>query len=232
MTPTDPTRKASVTDQLPPVPDASGNPRPPAAPAVSGPWDGTREVVAHHHPPASGDDIARTIGYPLLERAVSRRPNRLRHALAGAAAAGLVSIVVAVVVLLVWSEDRAGDAVIFGGVFAVVLGVFAVLFFLTETHLAVEAGPRGVAMVDGAGEGTVVDVYRLTRISLVDWGPGPGPALRVVGPGRTVQVLPCGLVEGNQQLWDLVHNGLRHSAAAGAEVDDATRERLHLPPAT
>ncbi len=38
------------------------------------------------------------------------------------------------------------------------------------------------------------------------------------------------LIESNPALWDLLYNGIRHSVAAGADIDRATRERLFLDP--
>ena len=44
--------------------------------------------------------------------------------------------------------------------------------------------------------------------------------------GLTAQI---DLLQANGRLWDLVHNGLRHSAAGGAEVNAYARRALSLP---
>jgi hypothetical protein len=47
--------------------------------------------------------------------------------------------------------------------------------------------------------------------------------------GRVADVVVPALAS-QLALWDLVYNGIRHSEAAGAEVDARTRKLLALPP--
>jgi hypothetical protein len=58
---------------------------------------------------------------------------------------------------------------------------------------------------------------------------GPDTMLQLIGPDGFFLQLPLGLLEGNPQLWNLIYNGLRHSAATCAQVDAITRDLLHLP---
>jgi len=81
---------------------------------------------------------------------------------------------------------------------------------------------------DGEGRDQHLATYDLAEITITD-APGSTSTLRITGRDNVTLELPLGLLEGNPALWDLLHNGLRHSAAAGAQVDPATRELLKLP---
>jgi hypothetical protein len=221
---------AMPAGELPPVPDASGQPRPPAAPRVEGPWPGERyRLQAHHHQVADRLFVARTgQGPPLLETvAVARPPGRWRTAALGAAYAVLPVTVVIAITLWFTAEDRAGAYLIMA---AVVAGAAVLAFWYnaSDPTVVLRAGARAVAEVDTDGDGTDLPLYELRSIRVTD---SPrGPALRLVGPNKQRLTLPFGMLEANQQLWDLVYNGIRHSEAAGAEIDARTRQLLALPP--
>jgi hypothetical protein len=215
--------------ELPPVPDPSGQPRPPAAPRVEGPWHGERyRLRTAHHQAADKLSVAPTgHGDPLLESAAARPPSGRRTAALGAVYAVLpVTVLIA---LIAWFT--AGDRVGAYLVVAAVVAAVAVLVFwynASDTTVVLRAGARVVAEVDTDGAGIDLPIYELRSAGVTD---SPrGLALRLVGPNGQRLTLPFGLLEANQQLWDLVYNGIRHSEAAGAEVDARTRELLALPP--
>jgi hypothetical protein len=111
---------------------------------------------------------------------------------------------------------------------AVVAGA-TVLFFwraASDTTVILRAGARVVAEVDVDGDGLDLPLYELRSVSVT--GSVRGRALRIVGPDKQRLTLPFGLLEANPQLWDLVYNGIRHSDAAGAEIDLRTRQLLGL----
>ncbi|MHA6631261.1 hypothetical protein ACU61A_38000 [Pseudonocardia sichuanensis] len=217
------------TGELPPVPDESGRPRPPAAPRVDGPWQGERyRLKVAHHQVDDGLFVASTgHGHPLLESAAARPPSRWRTAALGAAYAVLpVTVAIAVIVWLT-AEDPTGAFVI---VAAVVAAVAALAFWrnAADTTVVLRAGARAVAEVDADGAGTDLPLYELRAVRVMD--SSRGLALRLVGPNAQRLTLPFGLLEANQRLWDLVYNGVRHSEAAGAEIDAGSRRLLRLPP--
>src|ERR671917_152900 len=93
---------------LPAVPDPSGQPRPPAAPRVEGPWQGERYrlMVAHHRATDELFVASTGDGPPLLESPAPRPPGGLRVVAAGAAYAVLpVTVLIAIIVWFA-AEDR------------------------------------------------------------------------------------------------------------------------------
>lgn len=216
--------------ELPAVPDPSGHPRPPTAPRVEGPWQAERyRLGAGHYEVADQRFVSPTgDGPPLLESVVTRRPpGRWRAAALGAVYAVLPVTVVIAIVLWFTAEDRATAYLIMAAV-VVAAAVLAFFYNAANPTVVLRAGARAVAEVDIDGAGVDLPLYELRAISVVD---SPrGLALRLVGPDKQRLTLPFGLLEANQQLWDLVYNGLRHSEAAGAEVDARSRRLLGLPP--
>ncbi len=216
--------------ELPPVPDASWQPRPPAAPRVVGPWGGGRhELEVGHHEVADRLYVASTgQGPPLLESARAGRPPG--RWVTAALDAGYIVLPIALVgAIALWFivEDRT-QGYLFLAAAVVVTGA---LFFwrnAADTTVVLLAGARAVAEVDTDGDGLDLPLYELREIGVTD--SRRGLSLRLVGPGAQRLTLPFGLLEANQQLWDLVYNGIRHSEAAGAEVDARTRQLLALPP--
>lgn len=217
--------------ELPPAPDESGRPRPPAAPRVEGPWPAERHrlEIAHHE--VSDQLFVKSTGqrvHPLLENAVAARPpGRLRTVALGTVYAILPVTLVMAVVLWFIAEDRTSAYLILAAV-VVGVGVLFGWYNAYYTTLVLRAGARAVAQVDVYGTGTVLPLYELHAISVTD--SSRGLSLRLVGPNKQRLTLPFGLLEANQQLWDLVYNGIRHSEAAGAEIDARTRRLLALPP--
>jgi hypothetical protein len=215
--------------QLPPVPDLSGEPRPPAAPRVQGAWQGQRyQLTVGHHQLADQFFVGPTgqRRHPLLESVGARPPGRWRTAALGAVVAVLPVTVVIATLMWFTGEDRPGVYLIVAGVAAVVTALF---FWrnASDTTVVLRAGARAVAEVDIDGAGLELPLYELRSIGVTDLR--RGLSLRLVGPNKQRLTLPFGLLEANQQLWDLVYNGIRHSEAAGAEVDARTRRLLALP---
>jgi hypothetical protein len=221
---------AMPAGELPPVPDESGEPRPPAAPRVEGPWQGERHRLRVTHHEAGDQRFVKSTGHrrhPLLESVAARPPAHWRSAALGAVYAIAPAGVVIAVVLWFTAEDRTAAYLVLAGV-AVAVAVLFIAASTAYTTTVVRAGAHAVAEVDVDGVGTDLPLYELRSIGVTD--SRRGLALRLVGPDGRRLTLPFGLVEANQQLWDLVYNGIRHSAAAGAEVDDRTRQLLALPP--
>lgn len=74
-----------------------------------------------------------------------------------------------------------------------------------------------------------VDVYQLTRVEVKASGVNQMLRLRD-SAGREIGSLKLGDVQRNQDLWDLVYNGIRHSVAAGsANPSPGSRRILELP---
>jgi hypothetical protein len=214
---------------LPPAPDSSGQPRPPTAPRVDGPWQGERyRLRTAHHQVADRLFVASTgQGDPLLESVAARPPRHLRAAALGAVY--MVLPIAVVIALVVWftAADRAIAYLISAAVVAAV-AVLAFWYNASDPTVVLRAGARAVAEVDADGAGAHLPLYELRSVSVTD---SPrGLALRLVGPTGQRLILPFGLLEANQRLWDLVYNGIRHSEADGAEVDERTRQVLRLPP--
>jgi hypothetical protein len=215
--------------QLPPVPDPSGQPRPPTAPRIEGPWQDERyRLKTAHHQVADTLFVAPTgQGDPLLETAAARRPpgGRRMAALGAVYAVAPVTVVLAIVLWFI-SWDRVSAYLILAAV-AAVAAVLAFWNNAANTTVVVRAGARAVAEVDRDGAGLDLPLYELRAISVTD--SSRGLSLRLLGPNKARLTLPFGLLEANQQLWDLVYNGIRHSEAAGAEIDARTRQLLGLP---
>jgi hypothetical protein len=165
---------------------------------------------------------------PLLETvAAARPPGRWRSAAVGAAYAVLPVTVAIAIVLWFAVEDRTSAYLIMVPI-VVVAAALALWNNASDSTVVLRAGARAVAEVDRDGAGTDLPLYELRSIRVTD--SARGLALRLVGPGKQRLTLPFGLLEANQRLWDLVYNGIRHSEAAGAEIDTRTREILGLPP--
>ncbi|MEN3615633.1 hypothetical protein AAH979_39825 [Plantactinospora sp. ZYX-F-223] len=195
---------------------------------MEGPWQGERHRlrIAHHQ----GTDQLSTVSPeqgPVLESVVAARPpGRLRTAALGAVYAVLPVTIVMTIVLWFIAEDRPGT-------YRIMVAVVATATFLAFCYNAarptvvLRAGARVVAETDNDGAGVDLPLYELRTITVTD--SARGRALRLVGPNQRRLTLPFGLLEANQRLWDLVYNGIRHSEAAGAEIDARTRRMLGLP---
>jgi hypothetical protein len=219
---------AMSAGQLPHMPDLSGQPRPPVAPRIEGAWQGDRyRLTVGHHQVADQLFVGPTgRSHPLLESVAANPPGGLRIAVLGAVFA-VAPVTVALAIFFWLTAEDLGVYLILAAVVAAV----AVLFFwrnASDTTVVLRAGARAVAEVNTYGSGLDLPLYELRSIRVMN---SPrGRALRIVGPDRQRLTLPFGMLEANQQLWDLVYNGIRHSEAAGAEIDTRTRELLALPP--
>lgn len=215
--------------QLPPVPDPSGDPRPPTAPRVEGPWQGDRyRLKVAHHRAGDGLFVASTgQGAPLLESVAARPPRPWRAAALGAVYA-VVPVAVVIAVVLWFTAENLFVAYPIAVAIVVAVGVLAFWYNASDPTVVLRAGARAVAEVDADGAGTDLPLTELRSVGVTD---SPrGRALRLVGPEGQRLTLPFGLLEANQRLWDLVYHGVRHSEAGGAEIDGRTRELLRLPP--
>ncbi|MFD1833341.1 hypothetical protein ACFSJS_27445 [Streptomyces desertarenae] len=105
--------------------------------------------------------------------------------------------------------------------------LFTLCYGLQHRDVVVQVGTRTLAEVE-AGDSIEMPLYELTAVAVVDRA-RVGPCLRLAHGHRRL-VVPCGLLEGNQRLWDLVYHGIRHSVASGAGADERTRRLLALPP--
>lgn len=208
-------------------PDARGEPRPPTAPRVAGPWQGRFEVSSGHFTRADGWWVAgRTGGDLLLESASARRPNRWRYSAAGVAGALVPMAVLMSAVMVFAGGDRRTGFTIIGAALAGGWLLFTLIHGLQDDGITVHAGSRTLHEPDINSTGRELPLYDLTAVTVVDRA-RLGPCLRLVRGDHRI-VVPCGLLEGNQRLWDLVHLGIRHSVAAGAEADERTRRLLSL----
>lgn len=228
-----------VSDRsLPAIPNQAGEPRPPRAPRIAGPWTGRHQPTSHHHTAEEmtrrhqflGTDTSRKPDNPILEEVSARRsgPHRVKFALHGLIFAALPFAAFVGVGLLLSSEYRQHL-----GLYSSVVAGLTVLFFLAGLAVGRELTLRASAHILVDGDKGEVRLYRLTKVSVVDTR-RQGPALQLTGTFGTVTrsvLLPFGLLEGNQQLWDLVYNGIRHSVAKGAQTDPHTRDLLRLTPA-
>lgn len=215
---------------LPPVPDGSGEPRPPAAPRVNGPWpirtSDRRSEVIHH----SDGTLARLGGsaYEALERVAIRRPDRWRAAgLSVLGVWGVPTLLLSIYAVVVGPASTV--FLVLGGALAVVVPVTCVWALSgPRPYLVVIAGSRYVGLPSRDGDGQVAGLYWLSTIELRPTRTR-GLVLRIAEPEGRPLDLPLGAVEANPQLWALVYNGIRHSVADGARVDERTRELLRLP---
>lgn len=190
---------------LPPKPDpTSGVPHPPPAPRE---W--------HGNPAAEERDPSRAVGVPrdqgpALEAYTPNRRSRVVTALQS------MGVMVAGITLL-----NAG----FGWVSQWFAWVFIVGFgavgFFTVASGTCAAGAEWFA----CGKRWVKQ-YELTSIT-VRMRFSKRYLHLVDRDGRKV-VLFIGDAQENQELWDLVYNGIRHSVAAGAETNWVARRALEL----
>lgn len=211
---------------LTPPPDAHGEPRPPAAPRVTGPWRGRYGVNSGHFAAADERWVARMTGKDrLLETVFARRPDRWRYS-AKAAFVCVVPVAVVMLILMVVQGAPREAYVILGEVVAGGWLLYALIHGLFhDRHIALEAGPRTLAEVDVSGS-IEVPLFELDAVRVVNRA-RLGLCLRLAKSNSSL-VVPLGLLEGNQRLWDLVYHGVRHSVAAGAETDERTRRLLGL----
>jgi hypothetical protein len=167
---------------------------------------------------------------PILETVRANRPHAARFAARYLVVSTVGLVLVAAIYLTANTlrdpgfdlASNAGFVVVSA---AVLLAGYYLINYRIHRHHVLYAGAEWIG--DGEGKAQAVRTYDLAHIALD--GRGPTSVLRIGGSNHTTLDLPMGLLEANPALWDLLHNGLRHSAAAGARVDPATRELLELP---
>ncbi|WP_051342511.1 hypothetical protein [Pseudonocardia spinosispora] len=204
---------------LPARPDPdSGEPKPPRAPEVVGPWTGYRRSgrrTESFRPAQAQQWFAEPA--PLLELVEGRRRRGLWQVAAYSAGSALL-LFGGVAVL------AHGDRVLYL-VAAVLWAISTATSYLIRRMHTVYAGATWAG--DGEDQDKFVTTYDLARIRVFGAGK-PSAMLQIIGADGAFLQLPLGLLEGNPALWDLVYNGVRHSVASGAEIDAETRALLHL----
>uniref|UniRef100_UPI003F49191A hypothetical protein n=1 Tax=Pseudonocardia sp. CA-138482 TaxID=3240023 RepID=UPI003F49191A len=217
-----------MTGHLPPRPDPdSGEPQPPRAPTVVGAWAGHSERgrrTESFRPARAQDWFDKPA--PMLELAEARRRRPLRSIASYAIYIAL--ILGGGTALVMWGQpELRTDPLPYVIMSVAWLIATAIALLVRRTH-TVYAGASWAG--DAEDKGKILSTYDLARINVYG-RPGPSARLQMVAPDKTFLLIPMGLLEANPRLWDLIYNGLRHSAAAGAEVDQPTRDLLRLPAA-
>ncbi|MGQ0573220.1 MAG: hypothetical protein ACT4RN_03330 [Pseudonocardia sp.] len=223
------------TAGLPPVPDPAGDPRPPEQP----PRDPHRPLptISRRLDPADADSRWRLgpADEPPLELALVPPAQRRRDALL--ATGYFAALLLLVSAFVGWGDpDRWLAALAFFGV--CLLPLYGWLWWISDVHGWIVAGGRWVA--GGAGGGPqrgsrrgvdAVRVYALVEVSLGRPLDRVEPLVLRLGDPEGAVGLEVDLLLANPALWALVYNGILHSEARGARIDDRTREFLRLNPA-
>lgn len=211
---------------LPPIPDAQGRPRPPAAPVTAARWTGT-PIRRHHPPPPAAKYRLGGPDEPALESVFPRRFEAWRHALFGALlwAAFLLPIPALVQWWYGWHAGPSPATWVM-----IIVGFLLVatpIMYFNETFPPPPI-VAGAHWVGGRGDKRGARLYELAQIEISLGSEEPDPTLLLTDVHGTRVGMDPSLLESHPQLWALVYNGIRHSAAAGAEVDQFTTERLFL----
>lgn len=231
---------ADPTAGLPPMPDLWGAPRPPAGPhtAIPRPYAMVHAHLDPHAPPPRW--MLGPPDEPPLEFAAVRTSERWTQALIDAAWYGVVGL--ALLGFMAWwggSLTFFLNTLWFIAAFTVFM--FGVRWWTSDIPGWIVAGSRWVA----AGTGhprrrrwRLAYVYELAKVE-IRHPETPGGIksdnqwdlmlYQNLTSGR-VTGLDKALAEVNPALWALVYNGVLHSAACGAQIDNLTRELLGLDP--
>lgn len=166
---------------------------------------------------------------PVLEIAVSRPSavDRLHAAAVSGLVIGFPPLLIGAVIggfHAVFGDGFSGRDVASLAVIAGVLALWGAVFGFALGGGPVSAYGSALAVADGNGR--AVELYELVTVAVRR--DRNGTRVLLSGPPGSLVELPLGLVEGNPELWDLVHHGVRHSVAAGATIDDATVRLLRL----
>ena len=224
--------------RLLPVPDeVTGQPAPPRAPRVVGPWAGHPKRGRRKVSWRPGRRAPFSKRWVMLEFVSAKRCNIIRFLIPRLA--GLLAILSPICTLgfLVHASGWRSLTVL-GFLEALPAAVAALAIpsaiycYTVSRREAVYVGSRWINdKYESVGDGnsaTILDIYRLTKIE-VNQSSRSGATLRIFSGEHKEVESSLGLLEGNPNLWDYVHNGLVHSAVRGAEVDPLTRRLLHLP---
>lgn len=206
---------------LPPVPDVAGQPRPPVPDGYSPSSPGLLRPLCEHLDPEAPP--SRLAWGPATEPPLEAVRRRRADAWVTALAAGVAGAVggAALTALVVWLTNLpvTPSYLLIG---AGVLSGFGFLgTLLGYSGITVVAGARWVAS-DRSGP---VRLYELTR-ARIDTPENQDRELQLDDRYGGRFRCPLELVGAHPELWALVCNGIRHSAAAGAETDDDVRQIL------
>jgi hypothetical protein len=156
-----------------------------------------------------------------------------RWARAGGAAVGTAWLTLFTVVGLLASTGLRENIAVTVAIGVVFIGVvfIGLLFHERRPPAAIVAGARWVGL---PGTANPVRLYELTwvttgSIRVQSDSTTKAEVLRLTDGRASIELEPP-LLEANPALWDLVYHGIRHSAAAGATIEPAVRERLGLAP--
>lgn len=195
------------TWDLPPMPDAhTGEPRPPGAPVVHGYSDGKSTKWSKTR----------------LRRLPKESPALEMHYVSSLlmfTVWTVASVVIVGLIILLSGKPASLKAVLLGiGVIVVLAGLLAFI----GRRKTLFAGADWV----GESAGAHVKTYELVAVNVTrDWS-GYRLALRDA-QGRTYDD-DLRRLQASPKLWDLVYNGIQHSALRGAEVNPLTRRVLKL----
>lgn len=194
----------SYAVELPPMPDReTGQPRPPRAPAKKSnarpvPWN-ARQVP---QPPDSEG--------PVLEWYYANRGARLWN----------FAFMVLVAIVFATIYDGGFGWMRFWGIWAIIAVGGLLLFLSARTHRFSAGANWFMHRKD------FVKMYELTSVKFEkDFGDGVVDLDDRYGGGVKVSLT---WLWSNPELWDLLYNGIRHSVANGARVNDLAVERLRL----
>lgn len=233
MVTVDGARSPSPSSGLPPVPDAvTGEPAPPRAPQVVGPWAGHpkagRRVKSWR--PAARKIWGRGSG-GALESVSARQQHIVRNSLLMAAISlALLSCFIYAVV----SDESELTVDGFADTFPIAFFIWipsVIAFYFATRDQGFYVGSTWITeherLIDERSSTLRLNTYELGEVR-VRRTARPDAILLMVSRKYESIKIPLGLLEGNPRLWDYVYNGLVHSVANGAEIDAATRELLHL----
>lgn len=195
---------------LPPIPDTfTGEPRPPTAPRIASSASITSPSESHRRHPA---DPPAEFG-PRLE---------WTHPTKGAVRSAPLVLGLIMAAYLTITQRGVGWIVDPG--YWVIFVVVAILMVLSGRRIWIAAGSRWVQ----SGK-LRVDTYELVNIDVS--ASGPSRVLDIEdASGHRHRSISLRYLQENQALWDLVYNGILHSAMSGkCHVSDRAIKFLQLP---
>ncbi|WP_156994437.1 hypothetical protein [Pseudonocardia acaciae] len=209
-------------------PDRFGEPRPPAAPRSGMSY--RYPVRALHLDPRAPSRRWRRIGppdRPALELVLV--PTRAQFATAAVESSPVALLCVGAFGWAAWVD-------VIPVWVAVVLGLGLVGLTVLWRWLVSDASAPVAAGADWVGTSALwVPLYELTLVEAEAAQNGDGDdiagtvALALWHGPETVIVLDMALLQSNPALWDLVHQGVLASIAAGAELTEDARQALRQP---
>lgn len=208
---------ADQSFNLPPKPDPyTGEPRPPHAPAYRGDDDDnakTRETSPSRKPEAPPNQGPVLAWYQATKR----------HA--WSVFFWGVGIIVVGAMLVSWLRSGGNPLV---GFFQYWEPWVAVVVFAAPLGLSVRKDKCSAGAEWVRGKSKWVRLYELTSIKVKYYGDGSTELHLDDRDGRHLEI-DRKMLCSDQLIWDLVYNGILHSAVQGAEVDQKTQRALQLP---